>query len=574
MPAAPGARLTDVNPIENPAVEFPASRLFVVLLPLIVAATVTAAFAAVAALLRWHRDEMLLIAAAAGAAAVLPALVLVYLQRDERKVLRHAAANFAARVSGIVESAMDAIITVDEQQRIVQFNAAAESVFRWPRNAVIGQQLDMLLPERFRARHQEHIHRFAATATTSRGMGTRMVLHGLRADGQEFPIEASISQHAEDGRKLFTVILRDVTATVQAEEQLARGEARLRGILESAMDAIITIDEKNHVVLFNKAAEDVFGCPREQAIGAPLEWFIPERYRAAHSAHVRRFGETGVSSRRMGASRIVMGLRRNGEEFPIDASISQITEDGQRFYTVILRDVTERWLADEALKASREEIRGLALSANNAREQEKARVARELHDELGQALTALKIDVTWMRDNVGGAPEAVKSKLAAMQGLIDGTVTSARRISSELRPLMLDDLGLVAACDWLAQNFRQRTDAACELVIGEGELDLPEPHATAVFRVLQESLTNATKHAQATQVEVTLERAGEEIVLTVRDNGKGFAPGQERKPHSHGLSGLRERASLLNGSLLIDSAPGRGTLIELRLPAPEIERPS
>src|SRR6185436_14638461 len=141
----------------------------------------------------------------------------------------------------------------------------------------------------------------------------------------------------------------------------------------------------------------------------------------------------------------------------------------------------------------------------------------------------------------------VKSKLAAMQGLIDGTVASARRISSELRPLMLDDLGLVAACDWLAQNFRQRSGTACELVIGEGELDLPEPYATAVFRVLQESLTNATKHARATQVEVTLERARDEIILTVRDNGKGFVPGQERKPDSHGLSGLRERASLLNG---------------------------
>src|SRR6185436_5878856 len=261
--------------------------------------------------------------------------------------------------------------------------------------------------------------RFGNTATTSRGMGTRMVLHGLRADGQEFPIEASISQHSEDGHKLFTVILRDVTARVQGEEQLARSEARLRGILDSAMDAIITIDEKNHIVLFNKTAEDVFGCPREQALGAPLEWFIPERFRAGHAAHVKRFGETGVSSRRMGASRIVMGVRRNGEEFPIDASISQITENGQRFYTVILRDVTQRWLADEALKASREEIRGLALSASNAREQEKSRVARELHDELGQALTALKIDVSWMRDNLPAAPEAVKSKLAAMQGLID-----------------------------------------------------------------------------------------------------------------------------------------------------------
>src|SRR6185437_13594374 len=164
-----------------------------------------------------------------------------------------------------------------------------------------------------------------------------------------FPIEASISQHDEGGRKLYTVILRDVTQRVEGERLLARSEARLRGILDSAMDAIITVDSRQHVVLFNSAAEEVFGCPRDQAIGAPLSWFIPERFRHAHPQLVRRFGKTGISSRRMGAQRIVMGLRRNGEEFPIEASISQIDQNGKKFYTVILRDVTERVMAEEKL---------------------------------------------------------------------------------------------------------------------------------------------------------------------------------------------------------------------------------
>ena len=181
--------------------------------------------------------------------------------------------------------------------------------------------------------------------------------------------------------------------------------------------------------------------------------------------------------------------------------------------------------------------------------------------------------MSWLRDNLAGSPDPVKAKLASMQLMIDGTVASARRISSDLRPLMLDDLGLVAACDWLAQNFRQRTGVPCELVIGEGELDLPDPYATAVFRVLQESLTNATKHSEATQVEVTLERGDDEVVLTVSDNGLGFSPSQPRKPGSQGLTGLRERASLLNGTVTIDSAPGRGTVVEMRLPTEELETP-
>jgi PAS domain S-box-containing protein len=550
--------------------ELPASRLVPLLGPFIGVAAFTAALAIVAALLDWHRYEMLLAAAAVSCAAALPTLYLLYRQLAERKAAQAALRNAQARVGGIVEAAMDAIISVDEQQRIVLFNRAAETVFRWPRAAVLGQRLDMLLPERYRGAHRTHIERFGRTATTSRGMGNQTVLHGLRADGEEFPIEASISQHEEGGRKLYTVILRDVTERVRGERLLGRSEARLRGILDSAMDAIITVDSRQHVVLFNRAAEDVFGCPRDQAIGAPLAWFIPERYRHAHASMVQQFGDASAPSRRMGAGqRIVMGLRRNGEEFPIDASISHIVEEGEHFYTVILRDVTERVKADEALRASREEIRQLALTTSTVREQEKSRIARELHDELGQALTALKIDVGWLREHLAGAPEAVLAKLTAMQVLLDGTVAAVRRISSDLRPLMLDDLGLVAACEWLAHNFEQRTGVPCELVLGAGDLDLPDPYATAVFRVLQESLTNIARHAAATQVEATLERMGETVVLTVRDNGKGFAPSAPRKQGSYGLVGLRERAYLLGGDIRIESAPGQGTLVEMRLPMHE-----
>ena len=342
----------------------------------------------------------------------------------------------------------------------------------------------------------------------------------------------------------------------------------LIGIVESAMDAIITVDERQRVVLFNAAAEEVFGWPREEAMGQPLDSFIPERFRRGHRAMVEGFGTAGSTSRRMGHARVVMGLRRNGEEFPIDASISQAREGGQRFYTVILRDVTQRTRAEEALRRSRQEIHELARAASTAREQEKSRIARELHDELGQALTALKIDVAWLREGLREAPEEVKRKLASMQVLLDGTVAAARRISADLRPLMLDDLGLLAACDWLAQNFTNRTGIACEFVVGAGDLDLPDPYATAIFRVFQESLTNVSKHSEATQVEATLERGDGEIVLTVRDNGRGFPVDAARKAGSYGLVGLKERALLLDGSVSVESEPGKGTRIEMRIPAP------
>jgi len=362
------------------------------------------------------------------------------------------------------------------------------------------------------------------------------------------------------------VVYREIADRRAAMRALRDVQARVGGIVESAMDAIITVDDRQQIVLFNKAAEEVFGCPRGQAVGAPLDRFIPERFRASHRELVGNFGRSAATSRRMGHARVVMGLRGNGEEFPIEASISQVAEQGQRFYTVILRDVTDRVRSEEALRRSKDEILSLALVASSAREQEKSRVARELHDELGQALTALKIDVGWLRQNLGEPAPEVAGKLAAMQDLLDGTVAATRRISAELRPLMLDDLGLTAASEWLVNNFASRTGIACELVVGEGDLDLPDPYATAVFRVLQECLTNAAKHSGASQVEVTLERVDDEAMLTVSDNGRGFSPVDPRNPGSYGLVGLRERAYLVGGAVSIESAPGQGTRVELRVP--------
>jgi len=367
----------------------------------------------------------------------------------------------------------------------------------------------------------------------------------------------------------LALVYRQITQRQAVEGALHNVEARVSSMIEAAMDAIITVDESQHVVLFNAAAEAMFRCPREQAIGAPLARFIPERFRAGHERHVGRFGESGISSRRMGALRIVVGLRSDRGEFPIDASISQITESGKKFYTVILRDVTERIRAEEALRHSQTELRELAYATNSVREQEKSRIARELHDELGQALTALKLDLTWLSERLPAGQEAIAEKLGAMQAMIDGTVAATRRISADLRPMMLDDLGLVPAAEWLVQEFTQRTGIPCELRVASPELELKDPHATAVFRILQESLTNVARHAQAQRVEVALGRVDGSVTLNVRDNGRGFSLDDPRRPNAFGLMGLRERVSLLGGEIRIESQPGRGTVLYVQIPLEE-----
>ena len=541
-------------------------RVLVVFSP-VLALVALAAMLAIAAIVQGqYRQELLLAGALVGTAAGWVAMYLLFRQVRQRQTANLTVASLEARVSDVVESAMDPIITVDDHQRVVAFNAAAEKVFRWPRSAVLGEPLDRLIPERFREEHREHIQRFGTSGSTSRRMGDLNVLMAQRANGDEFPIEGSISQHAEDGRKFFTVILRDIGERVRAEQTLARSETRLRGILDSAMDGIITVDANQHIVLFNAAAEAMFSCPRDDALGAPLGWFIPQRMREGHAEHVRRFGESGTVSRRMATARIVTGLRRDGEEFPIEASISQVIEQGARFYTVILRDVSARMQADAALERSREELREFGVAADAAREEDKHRIARELHDELGQALTMLQMDVAWCKERVSAGDDGVARRLDKMAALLGSTVAATRRIAADLRPLILDDLGLVPAIEWLVDTFAQRTGVPCELVVSDPSMDLPTTHSTAVFRIVQEALTNITKHAQARSVVVTLERRPSEVIAHVRDDGRGYSPGEARKLGSLGLIGLRERAHLIGGEANVRSAPGKGTQIEVRLP--------
>jgi len=351
-----------------------------------------------------------------------------------------------------------------------------------------------------------------------------------------------------------------------SERVLHDVKARAGDLFESAMDAIITVDESQRVVLFNAAAEKVFLWPRAAVLGKPLDMLIPERFRGAHVKHIERFGRGGDTSRRMERQTVLAGLRANGEEFPIEASISQHVEQGKKRFTVILRDVTERMRADAALQRSQRELRELAALSQSAREQEKSRIARELHDELAQSLTALKMDLAWMAQQLPTGESALSDKVARMQTMLDTTVTSMRRISADLRPLMLDDLGLAAAVEWLVDSFRERNAIECELDMASDDLELQEPHASCVFRILQESLTNVARHSHASIVRIALRRSGGEIGLTVTDNGHGFSPVAPRKPNSYGLMGLRERAYLVGGKVRIDSAPGHGVRIDVRIP--------
>jgi PAS domain S-box-containing protein len=351
-----------------------------------------------------------------------------------------------------------------------------------------------------------------------------------------------------------------------ADERTEASKTQLEAIVDSAMDAIITVDEAQNIVLFNRAAEQVFRVRREEMLGTPLDRLLPTRFRGAHRDHIEGFGRTGVTSRRMGDVTTLWALRAGSdEEFPIEASISQAAEGGKRFYTVILRDITLRKQAEDSLKESQRELRELSARVLEAREEEKAHIARELHDELGQLLTALKMDLGWVRERLPADSE-LAPRVAEMGTLLDRTVGATRRISADLRPLMLDDLGLADAAAWLIDDFAKRSGVTCKVDIAEELPDLSKAVATAVYRAVQESLTNIARHAGARSAWVVLAVEDDALYVEVEDDGRGIAPEDLAKARSVGLKGMRERIAFLGGTFEIARAPRGGTRLRLRVP--------
>jgi PAS domain S-box-containing protein len=361
-------------------------------------------------------------------------------------------------------------------------------------------------------------------------------------------------------------ILVTAREVLVADHRTAASQARLDRIVDSAMDAIITVDEAHSIVVFNHAAEQVFRVRREEMLGKPLDRLLPTRFRGAHRGHIDGFGRTGVTSRRMGDATTLWALRGDGsEEFPIEASISQALEGGRRYYTVILRDITLRKQAEDALRQSQRELRELSARVLEAREEEKTRIARELHDELGQLLTALKMDLGWLRERLPPDP-ALAERAAEMGALLDRTVSSTRRISADLRPLMLDDLGLADAAAWLVDDFAKRSGVVCRVEVSEALREVSKAVATAVYRAIQESLTNIARHAGAKNAWVALGVKQGALEVEIEDDGRGVAPEDLAKSRSLGLKGMRERIAYLGGSFDIARAPRGGTRVRITVP--------
>lgn len=493
---------------------------------------------------------------------------------SDRKRIEQELETQRQQLEAIIGSAMDAMITVDERQRVLLFNRAAESMFQCPATDVIGQALDRFIPERFRQAHRGHIQAFAQSGGASpRLVRQGMALVGLRATGEEFPIEASISQVTVDGKALFTVIIRDISERQAAEEALQASESFTRDVLDSLSAHICVLDKDGVIIETNQAWKEF---ARDNADGMLRIADVGQNYlelcrRAIaggeSSAGVFLGGIEAVLTGRRGSFTTKYACHSLGQRRWFLMRVTRLK--GARAVVLSQTDISERVKISHALEdhvallaKQRVELESLAGKLIEAQEQERRRIARELHDDFNQRLAALSVELETIEQAVAAPAVPIVQQLAAIRGQVGRLSDDLHDMAYRLHPSLLEHVGLELAVRDHIDGFSQRTGLPVQCVAHDLPKHLTSEVATNLFRVMQESLQNVFKHAKATEVSVTLSGSSKGLGLSVRDNGKGF-DFSNKSAHMKGLGllSMQERMRLLGGFLRIHSSPNEGTKV-------------
>jgi PAS domain S-box-containing protein len=364
-----------------------------------------------------------------------------------------------------------------------------------------------------------------------------------------------------DGAGKITALLavtRDISDKRKAEEELISNERKYRTLVEQAIDAIALYDANGKLLEVNTGAIELLGYSREELQEMSLKDVLTEEEITIRPVQyeVLKTGKSTVKQRAM--------RKKDGTIVQTEVRSQQLP-DG-RFVSVI-RDLSDRIKAEEELKESYKAIRTLTDHLQKVREEERAHIAREIHDELGQQLTVLKMDVAWLNKKIDAADESpLKLKMKELLSMLDGTVKTVRRISTELRPSLLDDMGLFAAMEWHLEDFSKRTGLKSSIVTGIEPEKLSEKIKTGLYRIFQESLTNVARHANATKIDVKAETNENNLVLCITDNGDGFDIAKIKSTKTLGILGMQERSAMMGGQYTITTAPGKGTTIVVSVP--------
>ncbi len=386
--------------------------------------------------------------------------------------------------------------------------------------------------------------------------------------------------------KSFHLLQANQKLTVITEEQrtaeaaLRATQTKLAAILENSADAVISLNGHLRITLFNRAAEKMFGYTEAEILGRPLDMLVPERFRAAHRQHAARFDASPEPNLKMSNRRPVFGLRKDGTEFPMDAPLSRIEIEGEKVFTVIVRDITERVRTQEEILRSRDELelrvreRTAELQALSSRmaqlqDEDRRRIARELHDGTTQCLIALNVDLGIMSKLLGSSDFRLQQMVSHSRQLATQCLDELRTVSYLLHPPLLDELGLDLALRNYVTGFSARSEVQVELQLPDNLNNLPRDVQLATFRIVQEALTNIHRHSDSRSASISLRSKAGELQLEISDQGRGIPREVLENVNGRmgiGIASMRERVRHLGGCFVIEA--NSGTTIRVVLPVP------
>ena len=379
----------------------------------------------------------------------------------------------------------------------------------------------------------------------------------IRLDGKVIDVEVVTAFIQVEGTPAILAVGQDITRRKETERALKESEERYFHLMQVSPNAIFII-KKAGIEYVNPAAIELLRVPSATTIkGQPIQHFLPALDGLIHRSEDPDW---------QGRSLETQLIPSTGDPITVDVIMTPVMLEGEVGVQLIIRDITQRKIAEQKLKESRDRLRELSAYLQTVREKERAHIAREIHDELGQMLTALKLELALLKRRLPTAQSVLETSVTEMIGMVDKTIKVVRHIASELRPEILNDLGLLAAIEWQAQEYMKRSGIKIFLQFDPDEFSVDHNRATTIFRIFQETLTNVMRHAHATEVFVTLRRKLGGLELVVEDNGVGIDEKEAEKRWSLGIMGIKERARFWNGTVEIKGVAGEGTRVRVWIP--------
>jgi PAS domain S-box-containing protein len=449
-----------------------------------------------------------------------------------------------------IDHAVDGVFWVSLDGRVSYANEAACRLLGYGRDELEGMavyDIDCDITETGWPKQRDRMKEASSITFEARA---------LAKDGRIIPVEMDVSYIHYKGRELFVAFMHDKTERKRVEEELRLTQFAV----DHAADPVLRVNSEGRYCYVNDAACRALGYSREEFASMAVPDINCDITKAKWPALWARLKECGALT-------FESRIRTKDEKIiPVEVSLNFLSYAGKEHDVAFVRDMTERKHTQEKLQNSLDRLRALAIRLQHIREEERTQMAREIHDELGQALTAIKMDVCALARDWAAGRELPTPRMESLLGLVDETIRNVRRISTELRPGMLDDLGLAAAVRWSAEQFQTRTGIACQVHAPEGATPSDGQATTAIFRIFQETLTNVARHAGATRVEVRLAEEDDGLILEVHDDGRGIEPEKISGGQSLGILGMRERALAVGGELTIHGGPGKGTTVTVWVP--------